>query len=32
MFDSFSAGSVHYGRTLTIVGLVMALAILLHLI
>ena len=32
MRDSFSSGGVFYGRTLVIVGTVMALAVLLHLI
>ncbi len=32
MHDSFSEGGVFYGRTLAIVGAVMALALVLHLI
>ncbi len=32
MYDSFSEGSVYYGRTIALVGVVMALAILLNLI
>lgn len=32
MHDSFSEGSVYYGRTIAIVGVVMALAILLNMI
>ena len=32
MFDSFSEGSVFYGRTVAVIGAVMAVAILLHLI
>jgi len=32
MHDSFSAGGVFYGRTLAIVGAVMAAAVLLHFI
>ena len=32
MHDSFSEGSVYYGRTIAVVAAVMALAILFHLI
>lgn len=32
MTDSFSSGNVYYGRTVALVAVVMALAILLHLI